>query len=118
MILKLEDIIEKAEKLCEHLECDGAVRVLDYLLTENKILHQVKLGKVDMGEENIPYHFWIELYDERIIDIKARMWMKNKKVPHGVFKKENTKAVYSGETVQMNTSKTIFQILTHSSLES
>lgn len=111
--MKLLEIINKAENLCANLECDGTTRVLNYLLTTNNITHEVKCGSLDMGNEHVPLHYWIELPGETIIDLKAKMWLKNKKAPHGVFKKSDTKAVYSGETIDMRTSETIFKILTY-----
>jgi len=86
---KVQSLTAKYDKL--PLECDGLVKVLSYVLTENKIKHQVYTGRVDCldycDSDSIPLHFWIELSDKRIVDYRLRMWLADDPddpvVPHG-----------------------------------
>ena len=58
------------------LECDGLTRVISYLLTKNKVPHDVMLGSVSMkdGKRAFSPHFWIVLRRTRqIVDYRARM---------------------------------------------
>jgi len=105
---KLKGIVEKAKELAKYLECDGSTRILNYLLTENRIPHTVLMGEADYNGIHLPVHFWITSGDY-IIDNKSHMYF-GEEVPEGMFKE--SPVTYSGAPVSMDTSKTIFDILT------
>lgn len=112
-----------------NLECDGATRVLDYALTKNKIPHTVYVGKVltiakKGWVEVIPLHYWIKL-GNNLLDFKAQMWLDSD-APNGVFSVNKEKGgfvpddwpeyMYQGKPIELNTSETIYQILTMSGI--
>ena len=109
---KVQSLTAKYDKL--PLECDGLTRVLDYILTQNKVKHKVYSGSVEYRDTHIPLHFWIELSDGKVVDYRLRMWMKPMGVPHGVFKlKDHPDLKYmKGATVNFKMTPTMFQILT------
>lgn len=58
------------------LECDGMARVLSTLLTRDDVPHQVAIGSLSVnGVGTIDLHWWIELSDGRVCDLRARMWL-------------------------------------------
>jgi hypothetical protein len=69
------------------LECDGIARTASKLLEREGVEHTVHIGKVVIeGVGTICPHFWIELPDGRLLDLRARMWLReHETVPHGVF---------------------------------
>jgi hypothetical protein len=106
-------IIEATAAKCGHLECDGTVRVLDYVLNEHGIKHTCFAGPVvnERREILIPLHYWIVLEDNRTVDYKCRMWLGDK-APNGIFnQKDYPDFIYSGSVIDMKTSKLIYQIL-------
>ena len=108
MIKKIRDIVNKAKILSEKLECDGSTRVINYLLKKDNIDHIVYVGSVSFNGKILPLHYWIVCGDY-IIDNKIRMYF-GEDLPEGVFKK--SPATYKGDPAPMDTSKTIFDILT------
>ena len=110
------DVLEKLGRYsCLGLECDGMTRIVTHLLTKAEVPHKVKCGVIFKGEERvIPFHYWVVLPDQRIIDYKARMWLGNKpEVPHGIFSpKEFPEYRYVGRTTPMSVSPFMFGILT------
>ncbi|MFN9475141.1 hypothetical protein [Acidovorax sp.] len=69
------------------LECDGMTRVLSTLLARDEIPHHVVVGSLTVnGAGSIDLHWWIELLDGRVCDLRARMWLGTEdRVPHGCF---------------------------------
>lgn len=69
------------------LECDGMARVLSTLLTRDDVPHQLAIGSLSVnGVGTIDLHWWIELSDGRVCDLRARMWLGTEDgVPHGCF---------------------------------
>lgn len=69
------------------LECDGMTRVLSTLLTRDEVPHRVAIGSLSVtGVGTIDLHWWIELSDDRVCDLRARMWLGSEDgVPHGCF---------------------------------
>ena len=67
-----------------------------------------------LNQSHIDPHFWIDLPDGSCIDYRARMWLGNEGVPHGVFNpKEFPDVVYTGEPIQLKSlSPVVFQVLT------
>jgi hypothetical protein len=69
------------------LECDGLTRIISTLMQRDGIEHRVQVGSLDVtGAGHIPLHWWIVLADEKVCDLRARMWLgDDPSVPHGVF---------------------------------
>lgn len=69
------------------LECDGMTRVISTLLQASNIDHCIEIGSLEVqGAGVIPLHWWIRLPDDRIVDLRARMWLGDGvHVPNGVF---------------------------------
>lgn len=106
-----EDVfLSQITELTKALECDGAVRVIHHLLNKMGADHKVMAGYLETSQGVIPLHFWIELPDGRIIDVKSRMWLGDE-VQQGIFiPDQNTN--YVGEQIEMQMSDTMFDILT------
>lgn len=104
---KINKIISDNKDKLKNLECDGATRVMDYLLTNNKIDHIVMIGEASFKDETI-FHYWIKI-DDMTLDLKSKMWFGNE-VEEGLFKKSRVK--YKGKPVELNTTKLMFDILT------
>lgn len=68
------------------LECDGMTRVISTLLQRDGLPHRVVVGRLEVaGYGVIPLHWWIELPDGRICDLRARMWLGGgETIPHGL----------------------------------
>lgn len=84
------------------LECDGLTRILNYILRQHSVGHEVKGGRIThpaTGKTFAP-HLWIEVPiggSVAIIDYRARMWLGNgTDIPHGVFWQEGCPVVYEG----------------------
>jgi hypothetical protein len=77
----------------KHLECDGLTRVLTRVLRLEGIEHEVRLGTIYYPNHSFYPHFWIVLPDKRIVDFRARMWLKGDDIPHGVFDPDDYPAV-------------------------
>ena len=97
-------------KNIEHLECDGSVRVLHYVLSKKDVPHYVFQGVVELNGKIIPHHFWIGLPDGRLMDFKARMWLGSH-APNGVFHEEETDAHYEGRIVEMTVPDFMYRLL-------
>lgn len=102
------------------LECDGMTRVISALLARAGVEHTVCTGYL----ENIKtasgiMHYWIELNDDYLIDLRARMWMGNQ-APHGVFLNGNTHVNYQrhGVITDFKIDPYVFDIMTGESFES
>jgi len=108
------EIDEKAEFLCNDLECDGTTSIISYYLDTLKIPHQIKVGEIkkvtSKGSviKNFAPHFWIELFNDDnmtyIIDYKAQLWL-GEDAPNGVFSKAETEDknwIYKGEKVEVS----------------
>lgn len=108
-IKELLDIVHEAKELSKFLECDGSTRVLNYLLNKKGIPHKVFIGEVYYQNKKIPLHYWI-MVGKYILDNKIKIYLGDS-VPEGVFSKSPAK--YVGSEVEMDTSDTIFQILTY-----
>lgn len=69
------------------LECDGMTRAISTLMQREGLSHRVFVGQLEVERCGvIPTHWWIELPDGRICDLRARMWLgRNVLVPHGLF---------------------------------
>lgn len=87
------------------LECDGLTRVLNYVLHQQGIGHEVRVGRIThstTGKTFTP-HLWIEVPvggAVAIVDYRARMWLGDRAdVPHGVFWQESSPVLYEGEPV-------------------
>lgn len=106
---RIKEIVKNCEELAQYLECDGSTRILNYILNKNGIPHEVYVGEISYRGQLIPIHYWIRI-GEWYIDNKVRMWL-GEDVPQGVFKR--TPVLYDGEHVHMETSDTIFHILTY-----
>lgn len=78
------------------LECDGMTRVLSTVLAKQGVKHTVAGGLLSGGERGQIPHYWIELPDKRIIDLRARMWM-GENAPHGVFENKRLDVEYIKE---------------------
>jgi hypothetical protein len=107
---KARAVVKKELGKIKFLECDGATRVLHYVLDKEKIKHVIKKGIVTFGEQEIPLHFWIELPDGNIVDYKSRMWLGNQ-AQEGIFK-PNSKTKYIGKPFNLKMSETVYRILT------
>jgi hypothetical protein len=109
---KVESLTAKYDKL--PLECDGLTRVLSYVLKENGIKHSVYDGSVRYKEEGIPWHFWIELNDGRVVDYRLRMWIRDRSAPHGVFKPNKYPDLHyeNRKRINLKVTEQTFQILT------
>jgi len=105
---RIKEIVKKGEELSGRLECDGSTRVLNYLLSKEGIPHDVYIGEVTYEGQVIPIHYWIRI-GEWYIDNKSRMGFGDS-VPQGIFKR--SPVFYDGEHVLMETTDTIFHILT------
>lgn len=68
------------------LECDGMTRAISTLLQRDGLPHRVVVGRLEVaGCGVIPLHWWIELPDGRICDLRARMWLGAcEAIPHGI----------------------------------
>lgn len=68
------------------LECNGMSRLVAAVLTQYEIGFQAYVGALEVeGVGRISLHWWIELPDDRIVDLRARMWLDTSmQVPHGI----------------------------------
>ncbi len=107
----LEKMIYAEAVKCGDLECDGAVRVLHYALNKNNVPHYVFQGTVELDDKKIPLHYWIGLYDGRIVDFKAKMWLGDD-APNGIFFADKSAAKYDGMVVDLPVSEFVYLILT------
>lgn len=95
-------------------ECDGMTQICHTILTKNNIQHQPMGGSLSKHNRGIGWHFWIDLPNGYRIDYRARMWLGNNGVPHGVFNPNDfPDVIYDGEPIELKSlSPEIFQVLT------
>ena len=87
MHAQIDKYLELIDKL--PLECDGMTRILSQILHRDGVPHQCFFGSLDVDGVHIasPVHYWIELEDDRVIDLRARMWFRPEvEAPHGLFR--------------------------------
>lgn len=85
-------------------ECDGMTRICHTVLTKLGIEHQPMAGTLARPTRNqlIPIHLWIDLPGDLRIDYRARMWLGDKGIPHGVFHPQDfPDIVYTGTPIQL-----------------
>lgn len=88
------------------LECNGMTQVISYILTHNKIKHDMMIGKVEechTGRVVFP-HCWIRLDNGATIDFRLGYWFgdgtdDDDEIPHGVFDRQDA-YTYSGDLWQ------------------
>lgn len=85
-VFNLEEVAARAAKW--PLECDGTTRCLAALMVRHNQACSVACGQLDVhGLGYIAPHWWLELPDGRLFDVKARMWLDDdQRAPHGIFK--------------------------------
>ena len=98
------------------LECDGLTRVLSTVLHQRGIAHICVAGQiVDLIDTASMWpHYWFTLDDRRIVDYRARMWLRDKPhIPHGIFHPSDFPGgLCSGEPINLGVlDDEMFQIL-------
>lgn len=95
-------------------ECDGMTQICHTILTRNSIQHQPMGGSLLKGNKKIGLHLWINLPNGYRIDYRAKMWLGNEGVPHGVFNPNDfPDVIYDGEPIELELlPPVIFQVLT------
>lgn len=119
--MRIDDYLAVLDEL--PLECDGLSRVVSTLLQRDEIQHCVHVGSVDVeGVGTIPLHWWIELPDGRLLDLRSRMWLgQDDRVPHGMFIPQNHQTFHSKAEVQLASvrlSPVLFCILANRPIDS
>lgn len=101
------------------VECDGMTRVVSALLLRDGIVHTPMCSRLSVaGVGEIPYHYWIELEDGRLIDLRARMWLRqDPRVPHGVLARHQVHARYEGNAVELPCPPVVFWALTDAAID-
>lgn len=95
--VKIENLLSKIEH--SPTECDGFVRLANFLLDNEGIQHRIFYGHLTLNNgRSTPPHFWIETENYRI-DYRARMWLGND-APHGVFDKSIAYG-YEGKIIEI-----------------
>ncbi len=99
------------------LECDGLTRVISTLLQRDGVDHRVFVGQLEVdGVGTIDYHWWIDLLDGTLCDLRARMWLGEfQDVPHGVFAPSDLQRYLAKEEIEVRSVALIpplFQVLT------
>lgn len=94
-------------------QCDGMTQICHTVLTENNIEHQPMAGSLSKQNRGVGLHLWIDLPDGNRIDYRARMWLGNEGVPHGIFNPQDfPDVIYDGEPIELEPlSPTVFQVL-------
>lgn len=102
------------------LECDGMTRVVSTLLARECVAHQGCVGRLEIdGVGSIGLHWWVELPDGSICDLRARMWLGDgPAVPHGAFKAGQGVRYLVGARRQVALPPEIFEVLAGQSLDS
>lgn len=101
------------------LECDGMTQVVSTLLAREGIAHRAVVGSLAVaGVGTIALHWWIELADGWLCDLRARCWLgDDARVPHGVFE-PGTAALYTPrQTCDAVVSPVVFWVLAGAPLE-
>lgn len=96
------------------LECDGLTRVISFRLRELEVPHSIMVGAAFTGKRQVKPHWWIEMFDGRSVDYRARMWLGDEPlIPHGIFRRDDyPNVMYEGEEYRCRVSRTVFDILT------
>ncbi|MEH2212948.1 hypothetical protein [Nostoc sp.] len=95
-------------------ECDGMTRICHTVLTNHGIEHQPMFGVLNLQNQKVEPHFWIDLPNGYRIDYRARMWLKGEGIPHGIFYPQDfPEVIYTGEPIKLEVlSPKLFEILT------
>lgn len=95
-------------------ECDGMTQICHTVLAENRIEHQPMAGILKRLNQEIYPHLWIDLPNGDRIDYRARIWLGNEGVPHGVFNPQDfPDVIYDGEPMELEPlSPQVFKVLT------
>ena len=109
-LIDIDNLVNDTAKKCEHLECDGMVRVLHYVLDSHSVPHYVFAGSLEINSKVFSPHFWIGLPDGRLVDFKARMWFGND-APNGIFYPKDTTAKYDGTPIELEVSALVYKSL-------
>lgn len=94
-------------------ECDGMVRICHTVLTNHSIEHQPMFGVLNLQNQEVEPHLWIDLPSGERIDYRAKMWLKGDGIPHGIFHPQDfPEVIYTGEPIELDVlSPTLFEIL-------
>lgn len=86
-------------------DCTGMSMLVSAFLKRHGIEHRCMHGSVHHKPSNsyVAPHYWIELGQDIIVDIRLRMWLgDNDSIPHGVFATAMTPdLVYRGKQAQV-----------------
>jgi len=71
-------------------------------------------GVLNLQNQEVDLHFWIDLPSGERIDYRAKMWLKGEGIPHGIFYPQDfPDVIYTGEPIELDVlSPTLFEILT------
>lgn len=58
-----------------HLECDGATRVVSFLLDKKGIEFDVYVGSISHKDKSFSPHFWVETKKGTVFDFTAQKWI-------------------------------------------
>lgn len=91
-------------------------RCICTVLLRHGIDHVVHQGCMSIdGIGKIPLHYWIELQNSELVDLRAQMWLGHSEwVPHGVFKPTPRVTYQSTQQIdpwRFSISEPIFSIL-------
>ncbi|WP_413460654.1 hypothetical protein [Herbaspirillum huttiense] len=93
-------------------------RCLSMLLTRLAVPHQVLIGQLTVRGAVTPLHWWIQLADGRLIDLRARMWLgDSQEVPHGLFSPTPHALYRATKTQVVEIDPWLFQVLSGRSME-
>lgn len=87
-VSKLQKWLPLLDSLPHH-ECDGMTRCVSALLSRDGVAHTIHAGHVEAPVigKRIGKHFWIDLGEGVLFDIKAKMWLgEDERIPHGCFR--------------------------------
>lgn len=110
---EIRNILKPIESLCSQNE--GMSRAISYLLNENSIENEIKVGSIHFLNYHVPIQFWVECQD-CIIDYRLNHWLgPNSKLPlDPIFKPAQfPELIYSGGRSYMDVNRAIFDILTN-----
>lgn len=85
-----------------NIECEAMTQIISHILCRSEVPHQCFYGyaKERKGETTVVPHYWIQLEDGWIVDLRLRMWLGDTDdVPHGIFKTERIQ--YKGTPVHL-----------------
>lgn len=95
------------------VECDGMTRLISMMFDREGIDYTIHRGAViSPGNKKLGVHYWIELDNGDICDLRCRMWF-GEDAPHGIFNKEDTPFQYESVRTETFThlTPTLFFIL-------